>query len=576
MSAKQSQLKKHLLIPIHWAERYYKKRYHLTYVHAKKLFVFDMGLLLSIFGLIGISMFWFFAEPTIPQHLRVSFYSDQKVASGEQITYELRIENTADTPITNLAVSYKLPSGFTKQDSSEPPKTLLPKQQYIATLTGSMIGEPNIEYRSQAFVSYTDKKTGQQHIATASHLITLRDSLFTLEVDAPDTVMRIGRHALSLQIKNGSNNGAQLSIPLQKRGQKVIKVTPNHLVGGSIVTTLGPGTEQDYTVIYETNLPKEIQTYDGRYQLFVKGDTDNILQQEMAYTGQIADPSMAAFGLWKKHDALTPGVMETLFVTLQNTGDLPLQNPNLVLSFDTKTISISRLRSKYGQAVQGNKLVLSFKESIPPQQEKVYAISMPIRSVIAAQNQTVELTGHATMQVAGIAGATYTVPISLQHKRIYKSASFETYALYFTPDGDQLGRGALPPTPDKETTYIIITQIHSGTEDLSNVQFSANLAKEVIRTAKPTANYASPPSISGNQIHWSSPTVPANSMITLTFRVTIIPTEQDIGTNLPLLHNIATTATEASTGKPIVNKKTIIDTSLPNDTIARSRGVVVE
>ena len=63
-----------LISPIHFAEIHYKKKYHLNFKHAKKLFAFDMILLSSIIVLIIATSFWFFYNPNIVDQINLSIH----------------------------------------------------------------------------------------------------------------------------------------------------------------------------------------------------------------------------------------------------------------------------------------------------------------------------------------------------------------------------------------------------------------------------------------------------------------------------------------------------------------------
>src|SRR3989338_10602091 len=61
-----------LVSPIHAAELYYKKRYHLNFVHARKLFAFDMALLAGIIALVGTVIFLFAYDPTVTKDVSLA------------------------------------------------------------------------------------------------------------------------------------------------------------------------------------------------------------------------------------------------------------------------------------------------------------------------------------------------------------------------------------------------------------------------------------------------------------------------------------------------------------------------
>ena len=154
----------------------------------------------------------------------------------------------------------------------------------------------------------------------------------------------------------------------------------------------------------------------------------------------------------------------------------------------------------------------------------------------------------------------------------------ESAARYYTEEGDQLGRGPLPPMVNQTTKYWLMFRANNTNNDLRAAVFSATLPAGVEFTGKQSVTIG--PTIAYNpanrDLSWNYRLLPANSQTGLYFEVAVKPNAAQIGQTLTLLKNIKFTATDDAVGKNFSFSQPDVTNVLPaSDQGARSGAAVV-
>ena len=148
---------------------------------------------------------------------------------------------------------------------------------------------------------------------------------------------------------------------------------------------------------------------------------------------------------------------------------------------------------------------------------------------------------------------------------------------YYSPQGDQLGVGPLPPMVDVQTNYWIFWEVLYNDKDLNNFEISAQLPERVIWTGKKTALAGSVQyGEASRRVIWKIDQINKdNKNYKIGFEIGLIPTDQDVNNILNLLNNIEYQAIDKSCQKEIKGKLNNITTDLIFDNLAKDKGVVV-
>jgi hypothetical protein len=157
--------------------------------------------------------------------------------------------------------------------------------------------------------------------------------------------------------------------------------------------------------------------------------------------------------------------------------------------------------------------------------------------------------------------------------RIYTTAN----AYYYSPQGDQLGVGPLPPAVDMATSYWIFLEFNNTGNDLKNFVLTAELPDNVYfsdekRVLDGKIIYGE----IGKRLAWEiSDMTGGSNSYQANFKVNLIPGESDFGTIPDLLKNIKFTVNDIFTGQELSGQIENINTNLKNDKLSSGQGQVI-
>lgn len=148
---------------------------------------------------------------------------------------------------------------------------------------------------------------------------------------------------------------------------------------------------------------------------------------------------------------------------------------------------------------------------------------------------------------------------------------------YHSPQGDQLGIGPLPPVVGIPTKYWLIVKALNSGNDLKDLVFSARLPEGVSLSDEQSLLAGK---FSYNQqtrrLIWQLDNlIAAGGDYIANFALTLIPTEDQLGENVPLLYDLRYHADDSWTGLEISSSLSDLDSSLPDDRLNRNHGKVV-
>ncbi|MEK7189683.1 MAG: hypothetical protein AAB666_01745, partial [Patescibacteria group bacterium] len=165
--------------------------------------------------------------------------------------------------------------------------------------------------------------------------------------------------------------------------------------------------------------------------------------------------------------------------------------------------------------------------------------------------------------------------------KIASQIKLHAEARYFTAEGDQLGRGPIPPKVGQVTKYWINWFVTTAPNSIKNVTLLGHLPDGVMWTNK--TNVAEGEAIKFDpvtrSISWQSDRLeatPSNRCpcAGIGFEVAITPANDDAGKILTLLNQLSIQATDDATGEELKEFSPNITTDLIKDDLANGKGVV--
>ena len=149
---------------------------------------------------------------------------------------------------------------------------------------------------------------------------------------------------------------------------------------------------------------------------------------------------------------------------------------------------------------------------------------------------------------------------------------------YYTDEGDQLGRGSLPPKVGKETKYWVLLNISNTTSKFEKIELSAQLPNYVSWTGKTSVSHGRDVSYneSSHKITWSTPYLSPYERAGVYVELAITPAGAQLGTTPVILQNITISGYDSYIDKKLSKKIDNLDISLEFDEIGRSKSFIVE
>ncbi len=148
---------------------------------------------------------------------------------------------------------------------------------------------------------------------------------------------------------------------------------------------------------------------------------------------------------------------------------------------------------------------------------------------------------------------------------------------YYSPQGDQLGVGPLPPAVDMATNYWIFLEFNNSGNDLENFSLTAELPENVyFSNNKRVLDGGLIYGEIGKRLIWEiSEMSGGTNKYRANFEITLIPGENDLGKVLNLLENIKFTVKDKFVGQELSGNLKNIDTNLESDKLSSGKGRVV-
>ena len=162
--------------------------------------------------------------------------------------------------------------------------------------------------------------------------------------------------------------------------------------------------------------------------------------------------------------------------------------------------------------------------------------------------------------------------------KLISDISATAQAYYYSPQGDQLGVGPLPPAVNMATSYWIFLEFNNNGNDLKNFSLTAELPNNVYfsdekRVLDGKIIYGE----IGKRVIWEiSDMTGGNNKYQANFKINLIPENNDYGTIPDLLKNIKYTVTDDFVNQELSGQLKDINTNLVNDKLSSGKGKVIK
>lgn len=593
-----------LLSPIHAAELHYQKYYHLQFAHARKLFLFDLSLVAAIFGLFGVTLYWWLYDPTISEQIAISITPYRhdtpdvvadRIKSGEHITFAIAYTNNSDQTLTNATLRIHPPQNYAIEatvpaitfSTSTNTFTLgsIPRGgRGTVEISGILFSEPNREDHFLAELLYQPSARIQTETRLGALILYARESVLQTTLELPDRLPALSTTMATLTLHNSYHHDLpRISVPFTADQVRITPLTPNFGTATVQAWTL-PGLKANATAILPIRVDTAITSGDvGTLTLtpYLFPTETGLPQTRLQKQWTIVRPSVALTSSWE-NTAAAPGSAQNLQILIRNNGRETIKNISLSIFLPSETIDSARwlMAGNIGR-IHNNTVTITADHTarlfeLAPGAEISLPLIVPIKNWPTGQSTNLKLPLHLQANLTGVTSE-FSTDASTPDLALGTTLRLSAEARYYTADGDQLGRGPLPPQVGKETKYALLLHLTNATAAAEAVRLTATLPTGVNWTNKTSVSRGQEITYDSRtrRLTWTTHTLPPLTDVSLFVEVGVTPTEADRGRTVPLLQNIVVEGVDSVLNQPLQTKAAAITSALTNDSIAQTIGTAV-
>ena len=269
----------------------------------------------------------------------------------------------------------------------------------------------------------------------------------------------------------------------------------------------------------------------------------------------------------------SPGELLRYEVFFRNIGSTPFDNLFMTVKLDSPGFDISSIQPQNGGQVNGNIIVWDYKQVnglkyLNSQEEQSVRFDVKLKDGWALSDS--QKNNITVRDIVSISQTTQNFDTKVNSKLDFSQKGFYQ-------GSSILNSGPVPPISGKMTTYTITWTVKDSFNDVKNIKVKANLAQNVSLTGKlDPQNESSKFSFdsSSREIVWSAGDVSAGNSKTLSFQISLAPSESQKYFVADLISQATATAEDQATGAIITAQSNGVNTNLPDDSTASGKGTV--
>ena len=571
------------------------KRYHVRYKYNKKHLLMDTAIIAALVLLVVFNVvYWLGGFHYFSDSFDTAvFASDNVVTSGAETTFVIDYQNGNDFALHLVNATLSLPSGFTLDEVSRTEYDWQNNTIYLGDLepgangrfylSGQYVGD--IEKQEEITVNFNYFKTNKQGIRlwgqfqeTAYFPFTPTDSVVRTEVELPDTMVGNAAAPVVLTVRN---NGDELveEIKVQPRvssGIEVVDPSQSYIGDGWYLYQVEPGQEIKLTPQLRLTSGEAIE--EVIFDTFITRDNTYLKQDTFIDRPQVA-VSHLDLDIIPQTISIDPGENAVISVMIENKySDGEVGRVGVYLDLLGENWDIGGIT---GYAVQDKRLLITEQDypelqTMAPGERQVIQIEIPVKEEAMADVGGLVLIPTINHTRDGRVLSQSKSPVEFELRTDLRVAAF---ARYYSAQGDQLGRGPLPPQVGQETTYWIFARVLSDRRALNDVRITAQLAPNVVWQNQSSVTVGQAPlyNAATRQISWQVDEVTVGSQdVGMAFEVVLTPTESQRGQVATLLQNINISGRDADSGELVQYAAPDVTTELRPDDQGAGLGAEVK
>ncbi|MCX6780205.1 MAG: hypothetical protein NT034_03430, partial [Candidatus Magasanikbacteria bacterium] len=271
-------------------------------------------------------------------------------------------------------------------------------------------------------------------------------------------------------------------------------------------------------------------------------------------------------------------------VSWQNNGQFQLQNQSVRLTFTPGMVDLKATARENNFKLTNNSILIdgSMRTALAggapgaSDQFGLKVILLPSFSLSGMENPKLEIKPTFIGELKDAASQKFEVNGQSDFIPVATELSLSPSVRYYSDDGDQLGRGPLPPTIGQTTKYWIFVQVNNTTNPIKDASLNVTLNYNASFTGKQSVTIGPALIHNNGNVSWSYRELPAHSQAGWYFEVAVTPTTEQIGQNINLVNSIKFTATDKTTGKNFTLQRSGLNNILVPADIGNQKGSLVQ
>jgi hypothetical protein len=500
------------------------------------------------------------------------------ITAGQKATFLIRYENTTHVPLRDARITFQVHPLFESATSSQ--FSLNQETHTIEIGTIEAHQEKDFIFSGVPFGSLKDtqtlygdlsfqnnKKEGREHIPAFVRYTIQKGALSHLSCAIPDYVTFYQIFNYTCTAKNSLHRplehiSTEFSFPSSYTNRSQIHYTDYNLLSDEEKNISLLGFFQKQGIGAQNIIARTyITVRDKKY-----------LQDETALSVRILAPALF---LQVRHNPMTPFIHgKTYPFTLYWKNE------------SNQKISDIHIRMfAHGDYLKDKEIAQKILSADPLQEGRVefsLALDAPYELKKEATNHafhiTVEPSASYTDEKSHVIKV-FSPPLQLD---ISSDISLQAFARYYMADGEQIGRGPLPPRAGKTTQYHVFLSPKNGIHDIKDFTITAQLGPHTAWTGiVPVGNDALRYYPDKKIITYAVPFLPSvfnasEGLFGAIFELALTPRAEDSGTQAVLLEAIRATGKDGITHTPLEFHANPITTDLLFDSKAKGMGTQVK
>jgi hypothetical protein len=529
------------------------------------------------------------------QQIELTIVSSQAaVASGDAMSADLTVQNNGKQPLLDAYVTIPQSSGFVLSHSHPAAGeqgrihlgTIEPEQSAMVSVDGYAIGEVGSAARISAVLTYRTRGFEDTEEKLVSETLYISGSQFSLSARFPESIAANKPFDFEISFDNLSqvtNFPNVVIVPIFPPDWQMVESRPSNDPATETWTIDSVGSLQSGKISGRARLNSRTTTMaEIKLQLFASPEGRPLLQDELTISVPVFYPLATAEATLLPSRADLGESIEAI-VNVFNGESFTLSEASL--QFGVNEALVDTLAFTPG-SYQGGMLTVPLTTMLSNAQRQVI-VEFPLRDTVNALhafgNEDVIFSLRGELHYPNQRGETVVVPLNTVTAQINSDLQVNATARYFTPDGEAIGTGPLPPAVGEATTYWVFLSLENQLHPVRDVVVTARVPDGITWGGRASVGAGEPLYFdeATNRISWRVGVVPdyktnyGSSQFGAAFQLSITPNESQLGEQPVLLEEIRVDGIDQNTGTRLESVASDVTTQLTFDAHAKDDGRVV-